>query len=157
MKRIITLLVAVLALAVAMPTEAQTRRKSTARKTTAVKRSTTTKAAAAANPFKGKWSGKNEAIELNLYAKTVNSAMDGKCYGVIEGVYMNGNRIDEHIITEVLSIEGNTAKVKSTCGYSGEEIISTITYNPANRSITVKNPDETPMCFQNGTATFRKK
>lgn len=94
-------------------------------------------------PFKGKFeysSGTYVSIDadIDLYSKSVIDKYSGEyCYGLIEGVFNKGNRLDDHTIERVISINGNSAKVSGTCGYGGEPFTATLTYDQATGKLTI--------------------
>lgn len=151
MKKVILLFAAVLTLGCAFQVDAQKKKVSRPAKKTAV---TTT----VADPFKGKYQSANEVAEINFYKPTVKNWEGKYIYGTIEGVYQNGNRLDEHEVIAVKSVDGNTAVITVTCGYGGETFDCTATYNPAKRTLTIKpNTSDCGMCYQQGAVTLRRK
>lgn len=121
---------------------------------TAAAQSTTDK------PFKGKFYSDAVQAEIDLYAPTVTTYFSSdKGYGIIEGVYMNGNRLDTHEIVRVVSIDGNKAVVVYNCSFDGEEKPRTavLTYNPADGTLTIENDTSTITCYQGDKLTLKSK
>lgn len=110
-----------------------------------------------AQPFKGHWKSSDIDMTLDLYAMTVDGDMGDKCYGYIEGVFQGGRRIDSNCITQVISIEGNVAKVKGQCSFNDDGFTATLTFNPANGSITMDTKAiGEGFCYMDGKCTLRK-
>lgn len=116
--------------------------------------------ASAGKEFKGSWELEEPEEEftyrydvvLDLYAKSVDGA-SGKCYGCISYIFgFSSQSVENSFINEVKRIDGNTATV-SMGSYDGN-FEAIITYNPANKSITIKTPSKKDSGFDG--KTFKK-
>lgn len=121
-------------------------------------------------PFKGVWNMKSENAEgrmnLDLYSKSI-VGMDAigdevKCYGTISVTFVYGAsiRVDECVITESQP-KGNKATIKFTGGRDGNTYQATLTYNPANKKITVSDTtrlgeEEFGECYVSDGLVFSK-
>ena len=112
-------------------------------------------------PFKGKFENKFVVAELNLYEPTVETypGSGEMGYGNIEGVYMDGRRIDSHEIDKVVSIDGNKAVVIYRCSFDGDQLprTATLTYNPTTGVMTIENDPQQEICYQGDKLTFKSK
>ena len=105
------------------------------------------KGSTATKPFKGVWkagSGFNDAaIELDFYGKSVvgvdNDFNEVKCYGTIHvgrGTNANNYKVEDCIIT-AWTADGNKAEITYESGRDGNTYKTTLTVNPAKRTLTV--------------------
>lgn len=95
----------------------------------------TNNSAANTGVFKGEWMSNDGAyyINIDLYQKKKWEGDDNPSYG---GLGMaNIQYVDQHEITKVLSINGNTATIVSVCDYGGATWKGKLTYNPTTKKM----------------------
>lgn len=107
-----------------------------------------------AKNFKGEWSNGNDGyIAIDLYNKKMWPECEDKpIYGSF-GI-ANIRYVDNHFITQVISINDNTAIIISECDYGGATWKGKLTYNATTKTMSYENieivnkdEDTSEMCY----------
>lgn len=104
-------------------------------------------------PFKGFWekdtTDEYHALYIDLYGKSLKTPdKSAASYGYLQSE--NEFNSDVWVITQVLSLQGNNAKVKTFSwryGSPNDQVEATLTYNPATKVMTYQRSDF-PITFQ---------
>ena len=104
-------------------------------------------------PFKGFWekdtTDEYHALYIDLYGKSLKTPdKSAASYGYLKSE--NEFNSDVWVITQVLSLQGNNAKVKTFSwryGSPNDQVEATLTYNPATKVMTYLRSDF-PITFQ---------
>lgn len=88
--------------------------------------------------FKGEWSNKEGDcyLAIDLYAKSIEVEAGELSHGSF-AIFMGPNSSDGNVIKSA-NIAGNTAELTMEC-LKGGKVTAKLTYNPANKTITVSN------------------